>query len=184
VSDTPDPRPRPAYGEYATPEEQRARIAQPTPEFAPPAAEPVAVPTPGVAPAAGAAAPAKAAVRPPVDRIATLTLLAMGAVNVFFSVQGFLDLGPTLARTMAEIGIPGEFTNVEAARTWGAIAAVVLLAGYLITALASWRRLSSGRRAWWIPIVGAAITYVLVVACLTVPIAGDPAFQAYVTSQT
>lgn len=184
MNDAHDPRPRPAYGEYATPEEQRARISQPSPELEPPVVEPGAAAEPGLAAAERGEAAASTPIRLPVDRIATLTLLAMGAVNVFFSVQGFLDLAATLGRTMSEIGIPGEFTNIQAAQTWGAISAVVLLAGYLITALASWRRLSSGRRAWWIPVVGAAITYVIVVACLTVPIAGDPAFQAYVASQT
>lgn len=184
MSDPRDPeeRPRPQYGEYASPEEQQARIRQPdvtdeldrgrAPVVPADAAGADAGSAPASAPTAGTA----------IDRIATAVLLGLGAVNVLFTVPGFLDLSATFARTMEAMGIPGSFTNDAAAQTWGSIAVVVLIAGFLITALASWRRLRAGRRAWWIPLVGAAVTYVIVVSCLTVPIAGDPAFQEYVAT--
>lgn len=170
-----DERPRPQYGEYATPEEQRARIRQPdiTDDL-----------DSGRAPAdevlVGASLPPSTGF--PFDRIITFALLGLGLVNVVFTVPGFLDLAATFDRTMATMGIPGGFTNVEAAEAWGGIAAVVVVAGYLLTALASWRRLRAGKRAWWLPLVGAAITYAIVLTCLTVPIAGDPAFQEYVAT--
>lgn len=177
MSDPRDPRPRPAYGEYATPEEQRAHIRQPDVESvldgtAAPAPEPVSTAPPGT--------PAGS----PLDRIVTIALLAMGAVNVFLSVPGFLDLSETFARTMAAMGIPGEFSNVAAAQTWGAVASVVMVAGYLLTAVATWRRLRAGRISWWLPVVGAVITFVLVVICLAVPLWGDAAFQAYVDTMS
>ena len=168
-----EPRPRPQYGEYATPEEQRSRIRQPDPVLLPPV-EPVPVaPRPG--PVAGPA-------RPPLrsDRLVTLILLGMGAVNVLFSAPSFFDLSGAFTRTMATMGIPGEFTNTGAAQLWGAIAAVSLVVGYLVTAFAAWRRLRAGRISWWIPLVGAIATYAVVVVCLMVPLTGDPAFQQYV----
>ncbi|MET0734806.1 MAG: DUF6264 family protein [Microbacterium sp.] len=191
--DTPDPRPRPAYGEYATPEQQRARIQQPDVAHsldhgvAAPTAAPAPVPAPQPAPAPRYGGDLPGATRPAgprPDRIITAILLGAGAVNVFLSVQGFLNLADAFARTMETMGIPGEFTNTAAAQTWGAIAAVVLIAGYLLTALAAWRRIRAGRISWWIPLVGAAISYALVLACLSVPLAGDPAFQEYVRSMS
>jgi energy-converting hydrogenase Eha subunit C len=179
VSDAPDPRPRPAYGEYATPEEQRARIRQPDVESVLDGSGAAAsVPAPAVE------APPVAMAGHPLDRIITIALLAMGAVNVFLSVPGFLDLSETFARTMAAMGIPGEFSNFAAAQTWGAVASVVMVAGYLLTAVATWRRLRAGRMSWWLPVVGAVITFVLTVVCLAVPLWGDPAFQAYVNSMS
>lgn len=185
-SETPDPRPRPAYGEYATPEEQRARIQQPDLEAV---LDGTIDETATMAAAMGAtdATPsARASLEPvrPMDRVFTLALLGFGAVNVFFSVQSFLDMSDAFTRTFASMGIPGEFTNTDAAQTWGTIAAVVMIAGFLITAIAAWRRLRAGRISWWIPLVGAAITYVIVFVCLAVPLWGDPAFQAYIASMS
>lgn len=174
----PDPRPRPEYGEYATPEEQRSRIQQPdvtealsagvAPEPAP------IVPT----------GPAPVAHRPgsPINRIVTIGLLAAGAVNVVFSVVSYLDILPTIERSMQIMGIPGDFTNVASAQMWGIVAAVALVIGYALTAVRSWRLLKAGRVSWWVPIVGAVITYVIVSTCLAVPLINDPAFTSYVTS--
>lgn len=177
----PTDRPRPAYGEYSTPEEQRARMGLPDPVREPVVPAPAA-PAP---PAPAGPQPAAAAVgRPPADRIITLVLLAMGAINVLFSTAGLFGIGEAFARTYSSAGIPGEFTNVEAARTWGAVAAIALISGFLITALAAVRRLRAGRIAWWVAVVGAVITYVVIIACLMVPLAGDPAFQEYVRSMS
>ena len=180
MSDAAD-RPRPAYGEYATPEEQRARMGLPDPVALPEAAPVVPVVVEPVPLAAQPTLPARPA-RPPADRVITLILLAVGAVNVLFSAPGLFSAGSAFARTYETAGIPGEFTNTQSADTWGAIAGVVLIASYLITALAAWRRLRAGRISWWIPVVGAVVCYAIVLVCLMVPVAGDPAFQEYVRS--
>ena len=54
--------------------------------------------------------------------------------------------------------------------------------GYLITAYFSWRRLRAGRVSWWVPLVGAVVTYLAVYVCLAVPLLGDPAFVRFATS--
>jgi len=64
---------------------------------------------------------------------------------------------------------------------WGPIAGAVYVIGWVATALLSWRRLRRGAVAFWIPLVGGAVTIILVAACLTVPLAGDPAFAEFVT---
>ncbi|GAA1939701.1 hypothetical protein GCM10009775_34580 [Microbacterium aoyamense] len=177
----PDGRQRPRYGEYASPEEQRSRIQQPDVTDALSAGiAPAPAPAPAIAP--GPVAPAPVAARPPADRIITIVLLAMGAVNVVFSVPSFFDVGTAFARTFEAMGIPGDFTNTPSADMWGAIAGVLLLATYLITALAAWRRLRAGKLSWWIPVVGAVVAYVAIVICLSVPLASDPAFQEYIRS--
>lgn len=175
-------RPRPQYGEYATPEEQRAHIRQPDPVVVPAEAPvaPAVLPAPADAQGAASRVPAQR----PFDRVITAMLLGIGAVNVFFSAQSFFDPSAAFTATMQTMGIPGEFTNTAVAQTWGGIAAVSLIAGYLITALLAWSRLRAGRLAWWIPVVGAVVTYIAVSICLMVPLAGDPAFQAYISSSS
>lgn len=160
---------RPQYGEYASPEEQRARAGLP-----PLGADPVASapePAPTAARPTAPSAPAR-----PIGRLVTLVLLGFGLVNVLSSIPQFVNMASTLNDSMQMIGIGGEFTNYAAARTWGVVAVVVLLVGYAVTAWLSLRQLKRGRSAWWIPLVGFVITMSLVSACISVVMFSDPAF--------
>ena len=161
---------RPQYGEYASPEEQRARAGLPpmNAEPAPPAA-PVVPPVRGVP----STAPAR-----PVGRLVTFVLLGFGLVNVLSSIPQFVNMASTLTESMELLGLEGEFTNFAAARTWGIIAVIVLLAGYGATAWLSFRQLKRNRAAWWIPLVGFIVTMSLVSACISVVMFSDPAFTA------
>lgn len=183
----PDGRERPRFGEYATPEEQRSRIQQPdVTEALSTGVAPVepSVDTAGAAAATSAPVAASATPRPvsPVNRLVTIVLLAFGAVNVLFSLFSYLNLAPAIARSMGVLGVPGEFTSFDAARTWGIVAAIVMVVGYLVTAVITWRVLKAGRISWWIPLVGAVVTFIIVSLCIAVPLMGDPAFIDFVSS--
>ncbi|KHK98456.1 hypothetical protein LK09_05525 [Microbacterium mangrovi] len=177
-----DRRPRPQFGEYATPEQQRAHIREP-------ASEPPAPPTPGAPPFSRMPPPAvppspsgraqQVAQPHAADRLVSLMLLGFGAVNVVLSIPQFLNLSALATQTMALQGIPGTFTNTSAAQVWGVVATVVLIAGYLCTLTLSLRRLRRGKIAWWVPLAGAAVTYAVVFVCVVVPLFGDPAISAY-----
>lgn len=165
---------RPQYGELATPEEQRlAAGLPPLSEVQPEAAVPESAPQ---------ATASESARRRPVDRFATIALLAYGLVNVAVTAMSYLDLPASMNQTMMMLGIDGEFTNFAQGRLWGTIAAIVLVAGWCVTAALSVRRLRRRKLSWWVPIVGAAVTLLLTVICVAVPMMGDPAFIAYVTS--
>ncbi|MFH8250477.1 DUF6264 family protein [Microbacterium sp. B2969] len=180
-----DERPRPQFGEYATPEEQRARIQQPDASWAietgqaPGETTPPALPAP--APAWGPPPPSPRAMRN-ADRTATLILLIIGAFNVAVTAYSYFDLASLADQAMKILGIEGEFTNTASAQLWGPIAAGVLIVGYLLTAVLSWLNLRAGRVTWWIPLVGALVTYLGVYVCLAVPLMGDPAFTQFVTT--
>ncbi|WP_345803162.1 DUF6264 family protein [Microbacterium sp. AZCO] len=180
-------RPRPAYGEYATPEEQRARIQQPDATWAietgqAPSETGATTPAPAPAPAWGPPPPSPRAMRN-TDRTVTLILLVVGAFNVAVTAFSYFDLASLADQAMKILGIPGEFTNTEAAALWGPIAAGVLIIGYLLTAFLSWLSLRAHRVSWWIPLVGAVVTYIGVYVCLSVPLLGDPAFTDFVTTR-
>jgi len=169
---------RPRYGEYATPEQQRAAAGLPLaePAIVPPAASASA--TASAPAAAPGSVPASTPGRPahPVDRLITFALLGFGLVNVLSSVGSFLDLATTMDSTLQILGLDGEFTNFQAARVWGVIAAVVMVAGYAATVWFAFLRLRAQRRTWWVPLAGFVVTMGLVSACIAVPMFGDPAF--------
>lgn len=164
---------RPQYGEYATPDEQRARAGLPPVDAAPPA-PPLAPAPPAPAPA-GSATPAASTPRV-ADRAITFGLLTFGLVNVLSSLAGFFNLAATLNQTLQVMGLEGEFTNFSAARIWGPIAAFALIIGYAITVWRAVRRVKAHKAAWWVPLVGFIVTTIVVSLCISVPMFGDPAF--------
>ena len=176
------PRPAPQYGEYATPEEQRAAIREPAPSFAYDDAAP-AVPRP-VAPPQQSTRPMHATTRAAqptrrADRVITLILLAYGLVTVISAVAQLWHFADFAQTWMRVAGIAGEFTNIAQGDLWGRIGAALLVLGWLATAIVSLRVLSRGRISWWIPLVGAIVTYTALTACLMVPLFGDPAIAAH-----
>ncbi|KRB39085.1 DUF6264 family protein [Microbacterium sp. Root180] len=182
---TPDPRPRPQYGEYATPEEQRARIAQPdigqVYEPAPVLDEPVA-PAPAVQPVA---TPAEAGTRRsrPIDRIVTFALLAYGLVTVISSFPALIDYASYAETMFGILGVDAELSDPAAGRPWGIAAAFVLAVGWLVTAALSWMSLRRGRISWWIPLVGGVVFTFVSATLMLVPLMNDPAvWDALVSS--
>lgn len=176
MSSPEDPRPAPRYGEYATPEEQRARIQQPDPALAPPTPgeTPYAPHPPHARPTTDAARPSRSA-----DRIITFALLAYGLVTVVTAVPQMLDFTGFAETWMDVVGVDAEFTNVAAGVLWGRVGTAVFIGGWLLTALLSWRWMRRGRLSWWIPLVGAIVTFLVVSGCLVVPLLGDPAIASH-----
>jgi len=170
---------RPAFGEYATPEEQSRRAGRPLP--------PPVVHTPPTAPSAvQPVTPAEAAgERPahPVDRMASIALLAYGLWNVITTVLTYLNPSSLLTTLMQTMGISGTFSNYEQARTWGIVAGVVLIVGWIATAAWSVARLRRGRLTWWLPVAGGIVFGMLAAFCLTVPFFTDPAVISYFNGQ-
>lgn len=169
---------RPQYGEIATLEEQRRAAGLP-----PLDAMPVAEESP-VAPEASTTEPPRRAGSNPVDRFVTIALLAYGLVNVVVTGLSYLDFSTAMNEVLRAVGADGEFTNFAQGKLWGTMAAVVLAAGWSLTAYFSIRRLRGGRRAWWVPLVGAAVTLFVASICAAVPLMNDPAFVAFMDSMT
>jgi hypothetical protein len=186
-----EPRPRPQYGEYATPEEQRARIRQPDVTAALDAGEAVAA-VPAVRPGAAAGAEAKtprspkagqpasaASNAPPrtrtIDRIVTFALLAYGLVNVVTAFPVLVDYGAYADTVFDLMGVDAQLSDPGAGRPWGIAAALVLAVGWFITAVVSWWNVRRGRLTWWIPLVGGIVFTVLSGVLVLIPMMSDPA---------
>lgn len=184
-------RPAPHYGEYATPEQQRAAIREPveSPASEPgrlsaspaPGAQPVQQMPHGVMPTRTASNPTTSAAQPSrtADRIVTVALLAYGLITVISAVPQLWHFAGFAQAWMDLVGIDATFTNTAQGDVWGRVGAGVFVAGWLLTALSSWRSLARGRLSWWIPLVGAIVSFVIVSVCLTVPLLGDPAITGH-----
>lgn len=180
-SENPEPRPRPQYGEYATPEEQRARIQRPevtealeagvAPQPEPPVSTPASAPVP-------AAGTRPGALRGPLwDRVITGGLLAYGLVSTVSTIMQLLDFPRYAESAAAVLGVDATYTNLQAGYVWGAAAALVYGIGWLLTALLTWRRLRRGRIAFWIPIAGFVATALIAGVCVTLALVGDQQFM-------
>lgn len=178
---TPEPgsesRPRPQYGEYATPEEQRARIAHPelvpTPVPASTASSPEHWSTPAPV---WTTEPERPAARPRLaDRIATFALLAYGLATVVTALPALIDYVGYAHTLLSALGVDADLADPAGARAWGVTAAIVLAAGWLATAALSLLRLRTGKLTWWIPLVGGIVFNFASAFFMLVPIMRDPA---------
>lgn len=176
---TPDPQPR--YGEYASPDEQRARIQQPAFETLPPppGTVPPAAAVPPLAPSGQFGGPspfaqAAASPRRRIDLFATIGLLVYGLFTVLTSTPRLLDPAEYSATLFAALGIESGLSDPAAALPWGICAVLVLVFGWLATAGLSMRRLRAGRIAFWVPIVGGVVFNLIAAVLMTVAIFNDP----------
>lgn len=176
--------PRPQYGEYATPEQlARARgltLEQLQEQITPPrpVAEPgAAAPAPAAAPTtrpADASAPARR--RRPVDRPVTIGLLAFGLIYTLLNIPGFLALDETMQLTFDMLGY-GEFRATDSVATLGVVAVVVQVAIWLAAASGSYALMKRGRAAWWVPLAGGFVTFIVVAVIVSVILLADPTFM-------
>ena len=166
-----DPRPRPQYGEYASRDDQAKAAGHPAPSFAPPTVPPAAGPTP--APSARAGTPRRW------DIVLSVALLAYGAVNVVAGFFQFADLGAVLEQVYTRMGI-GKYTPTPLAGTLGVVINVTSSVLFVLTALLTTRLLRRGRLAFYLPIIGGVLAWIVSFVCVAVLMFGDPAFTAYV----
>jgi len=176
-----DYRPQPRYGELAPegwtwtpPQDERTPVdsAVVTPEPAPATRGAADRPAPATP---GRAGPGSA---PAWDRPVTLSLLVLGVLGAFFtiSVLGSMPEALQMLYTQASLGDYTAADSVGAIITAGSIGQGVL---WLATTTISVLLLLRGRRAFYVPIIGGVIAFVLLVAAMAVVLAGDPALLDY-----
>jgi hypothetical protein len=181
VSEGETPRPRPQFGEYASPEEQRARIQQPDATWALETGQSLDDPATPPAPPTSAPAPvqtpaATASPRPRrIDRIATFALLGYGLFTVLTSIPSLADYSGYVDTLLGVMGVEAEYSVPAGAQIWGVAAALVLGLGWIATAALSWTNLRRGRLTWWIPLTAGVVFNLIAGGLMLVPIMSDPA---------
>jgi hypothetical protein len=207
-------RGRPQYGEYATPEEQRAAIKQPADwqleglDTDASAEQPVpGAYHPGAPHGSGAAAPPPAQQpgpppapyrwpqeesRPPQqvsrpgfgDRLVTFVLLGFGLSNVWTTVADAFDGGARTRESLAVMGSEAAHI-VDALPNWlWQGQAIIYGVVWLITLVVSISAMRAGRRSWWIPLVGAFVAFILFAAIFIIAVGENPELMQLVPSPT
>ncbi|MBX3092993.1 MAG: hypothetical protein KF680_00400 [Cryobacterium sp.] len=186
-----DQHEQPEYGERATPEQQAEAIRRSggVPEAQRAAELPRASwrAADGVQqrPATGASASTRPGTPPSgsylVNRFVTVFLLGVGLVAVIQSVFSSLNLAESIQILYAQQGI-GDYVETPLTSTVGIALVIVHAALWAATAWVSMKVLAAGRTAWWIPLLGAVIAFVVMAILMAVLILGDPAFMQYIGS--
>ena len=196
-------RPRPQYGEYATPQEQAKIIADslppvssllvpapaaPTPPATaghPASASPTAGGSAHRAPDAATRASANAAVRPAAPRrrrrwdlILTALLLGYASVNVIGQLMARDMLSTIVTQFFVAQGI-GVYTPTALTTTLGNSLNVVTLTLFAVTVLVTTWMLRRGRVAFWVPIAGGVAATIVALVFVVILLQSDPAFTAY-----
>jgi hypothetical protein len=163
-----DNRPEPKYGQYAP--IPPATVQEDEPPVAP-------------APAEIAAEPTALLPRRNWDVVLTTFLLLMAVFDVVTGFARFADLAGALRDTYAVQGITG-FDSDALAATFGVVINVSRIVLLVIAIVWSLRRISRHRISFWVPLVLAFVSGLVVVVCVLVVVLNDPAFTAYVMEQT
>ncbi|QYH36817.1 DUF6264 family protein [Salinibacterium sp. M195] len=183
-----DPRPRPQYGEYAPfdPDAPTSETADTlSPASPPPGAQSPAsqIAQPTAAPSAGSTAgPHAEGPRRRWDVLITSTLLFLGVFDIIVYFSTYTNLGPLMAEGLATQGLEG-FASEDAATQAGGILNIVRISILIITIILALRQVQRNRIAFWIPLAGAVLSGIIVVAVLSGVLLSDPAFLEYATSQ-
>lgn len=173
-------RPRPRYGEYATPEEvAEARgplPVEPTDPVSRLAAPISTAASLRAAHADTAARPLPIGVRPPrpANNLITVLLILVGIWNTAESVPSYLDLGPALTQGLERAGY-GSVEFGAAAHTAGIVLLVISCVLLLAAAAGSLQLMRMGRRSIWVPVVAAALYLITSLVVMTVVVANTPA---------
>lgn len=163
-------RPRPQYGEYASPEEQSQASGTPV--------------EPAVSPAQPAPQlPPLVEYKPPRtwDRVLTAILIAIGAYTVLNYFGTLTNLGSVLSQAFTTAGY-GEFQSEALADQLGVVATVIIVALYAISTTLALLSLRAGRVAFWIPVTAGVLAFITVLVVMMIIVFADPGFQAYVES--
>lgn len=170
----PDGRPRPKFGEYATPEEQRARIRQPDASAAlssgqAPDEVPPRSPAPGPAPVV------RRGRGRTIDRVATGVLLGYGLFIVLTSIPTVVDYSGFVSTFLSTLGVSASLADPGAGRGWAIAAALVLGIGWLAAVALSLANLRAGRITFWIPLVAGVVCNLVSSTLLIIPLVSDHA---------
>lgn len=164
-----DSRPRPQYGELAP----EGWSWTPAPD--------AVAPTPPAPPATAGSnlSAARAPGRVPTwDRPLTLSLLILGLLATFFSigVLGALPDAVQMLYTQSNLGDYTPAAGVAGLITAGSIAEAVV---WLASAATAILLLVRGKRAFYLPLIGAVVSFVVIFVFMSVILATDPTLLTF-----
>jgi len=113
----------------------------------------------------------------------TIAFLVIGAFGAWSTAAGLQDLPRQIQVLYDQQGI-GQFVPGPNLTTIVLIGTIAQLAIYAATVGFSVLRLRRGRIAFWVPLVGLALSFVATMVLTSVIFLTDPTFLAYLEAQT
>lgn len=164
---TPDPAPEASPAPVARPSDARLDPRGQTPDARAAASGPSDPQAPGSAPA-----PARTR-NLAIDVNITIVLLVLGVLSVGSSVATLLDLNGYMTTAGAAFGLDAYPANevTRIAGVTGAVLHVLLLAGVVWWSI---RRIRAQKMAFWVPLTGAVVSFVLTCICVGIAFAQAP----------
>lgn len=159
-------RPRPQYGAYASPDQQRAARGLP-PEQAPEPVDPALVPQDTPVDERPAAPAPRGRI---IDRVVTVALLAYGLFNTLGAIPLFTDPSALLGLMQVD----AQLSDYAGARTAGAVSIGVMVVGWLATTWFVWRRGARGKSMWWIALIAGVVFNLIGSAIVAIALVQDP----------
>lgn len=111
------------------------------------------------------------------DRIATMILLVIGAFWSINSAFGMFSLPEALQQAMDILGIEGTYTARDTANSAGVTGGVLTLLTYALTVVYSLRRVRANKLAFFVPLIGAFIAFVISFTVYIIAMTADPALM-------
>lgn len=109
------------------------------------------------------------------DRLATIFLLAFGAVTIIGGASNYLNIGGTLQESVQQLGM-GEYHPPEQAAGMGIMMLASQIIFWVVAAVWSYRRISRGKLSWWVPLLAGVLNFIVLSAILGSLLAADPSF--------
>jgi hypothetical protein len=175
-------RPRPRYGELA-PEGWSWTPPQTDAERAAAAAPPPAPQTPvggtlWIGGAAGAPASGARTAAPAWDRTVTIVLLVVGIIGTFFTV-GILAALPDAVQMLYTQEDLGTYTAPPSVAGLVVAGGITEAATWLAAAIVSVLLLVRRKRAFYVPLIGAVVSFVVLFIFMSVVLTTDPTLLNY-----
>ncbi len=169
-------RPRPQYGEYASPEEQARAMGRSRPAVPSVAAHP----SPSSDPAAVSPAPPAAAPARRWDVTLSAVLLMIGLYSVLSMFVTMAQLPAAITSTITAWGITQPFTSFHAASIVAVVVDIVYGVLWIAALAGTIVAVRRGRTAFWIPLTAGIAATLVCVLLLSALLARDPAVAAFV----
>ena len=193
-----DQRPRPQYGELAQegwtwqPPQQEDRVdPAPSPTIgagagAPPRADQPRVPPaphqPGQPYQQGEASQPARRTAPPWDRPLTIGLLALGLLATLYGAFSLGALPDAMQLIYTQQGL-GTYLPTDGIAPLTSVGAIVVVFVWLATTAGSVRLLLRRRRAFYIPLIGGAVSTVVLFAFMLAAMLSDPTLIEFLSRQ-
>ncbi|WP_066040430.1 DUF6264 family protein [Herbiconiux solani] len=109
------------------------------------------------------------------DMIATFLLLAAGVISTTNTVVSMLQLPAVMQQVMDIYKIDGAYAGTSTAQTAGSVGAALLVLIFALTVYISVRRLRVNKLTFFVPLIGAVLSFAVSTACIAIAFFADPA---------